>query len=66
MARLLPSRILVLVVAGFLAGIVPAGVALYLAWNDAVSQEQTYLRILAVTTVKRWELMYEESTALLA
>jgi len=53
-------------VAGFLAGIVPAGVALYFAWDDAVSEQQTYLRILAVTTVKRWELMYEESTALLA
>jgi sensor c-di-GMP phosphodiesterase-like protein len=60
------TLVVVAVVTGFLAGIVPAGVALCLAWNDAVSQEQTYLRILAVTTVKRWELMYEESTALLA
>ena len=54
------------VVAGFVAGIVPAGVALYLAWDDAVSQQQTYLRILAVTTVKRWERLYESSTTLLA
>jgi sensor c-di-GMP phosphodiesterase-like protein len=54
------------VVAGFVAGIVPAGVAVYLAWDDAVSQQQTYLRILAVTTVKRWERLYESSTTLLA
>jgi len=60
------TLVVLAVVAGFLAGIVPAGVALHFAWDDAVSQQKTYLRILAVTTVKRWELMYEESTALLA
>jgi sensor c-di-GMP phosphodiesterase-like protein len=60
------TLVVLAVVAGFLAGIVPASVALYFAWNDAVSQQETYLRILAVTTVKRWEPMYEESTALLA
>ncbi len=60
------TLVVLAVAAGFLAGIVPAGVALYLSWNDAVSQQRTHLRILAVTTMKRWELLYEESTALLA
>ena len=60
------TLVVLAVFAGFLAGIVPAGVALYFAWDDAVSQKRTYLRVLAVTTVKRWELLYEESTALLA
>ena len=60
------SVVVLAVFAGFLAGLVPAGVSLYLVWTDALSKERTYLRIVAVTTVERWEQLYKSSTTLLA